>query len=230
MLRKITCTAVLLIVAVSFLLARENPDSRASEGKKTPKIEQWRGLHLLGYDSDAALETLAGQIPKLAELGLNVLILEVDYHYRFQSYPKLRQGRQQITPQGAAKLAAVCRKNGIRLIPQFQCLGHQSWKEETFPLLIVYPELDLTPGAFPGNEKIYCREWDPLNPKVNEIVFKLIDATIGLRVKPAVEAEGLDMDEMGVPGYVGVVDNLAMPELGGHAPIGVRKPVPAESR
>jgi hypothetical protein len=60
-------------------------------------------------------------------------------------------------------------------------------------------------------------------------MFKLIDVTIGLRVKPAVEAEGLDMDEMGVPGYVGVVDNLAMPELGGHTPVGVRKPVPAES-
>jgi len=64
------------------------------------------------------------------------------------------------------------------------------------------------------------------------VVFKLIDVTVGLRVKPTVEAEGLDMDEMGVPGYVGVVDNLAMPELGGHATMGVRKPATAaaESR
>jgi hypothetical protein len=170
MLRKLTCIAVPLIFVAGMLLA--------GEGKKAPKIEQWRGLHLLNYDSDAALETLAGQVPKLAEMGLNVLILEVDYHYRFQSYPKLRQGRQPITPEGAAKFAAVCRKNGIRLIPQFQCLGHQSWKGETFPLLTVYPELDLTPGAFPGNKDIYCREWDPLNPKVNEIVFKLIDEII----------------------------------------------------
>jgi Amt family ammonium transporter len=62
------------------------------------------------------------------------------------------------------------------------------------------------------------------------IVFKLIDVTIGLRVSAAVEAEGLDMDEMGVPGYVGVVDNLAMPELGGHPAMGMKKPLPAESR
>jgi Amt family ammonium transporter len=62
------------------------------------------------------------------------------------------------------------------------------------------------------------------------VVFKLIDATIGLRVKPAVEAEGLDMDEMGVPGYVGVVDNLAMPELGGHATMGVPKPATSPVR
>jgi ammonium transporter, Amt family len=62
------------------------------------------------------------------------------------------------------------------------------------------------------------------------IVFKLIDVTIGLRVKPAVEAEGLDMDEMGVPGYVGVVDNLGLPELSSHAPLGVAKALPAEGR
>jgi hypothetical protein len=28
------------------------------------------------------------------------------------------------------------------------------------------------------------------------------------------------MDEMGVPGYVGVVDHLGLPELTGHAPRG----------
>jgi hypothetical protein len=147
----------------------------ADKEKKTPKNQQWRGLHLINYESDKDLETLSSQIPKLAEMGLNVLILEVNYHFRFQSYPKLRQGRQPITPEGAAKFAAVCRKHGIRLIPLFQCLGHQSWAGTTFPLLTVYPELDLTPGAFPGNKGIYCREWDPTNPKVNEIVFKLLD-------------------------------------------------------
>jgi Amt family ammonium transporter len=52
------------------------------------------------------------------------------------------------------------------------------------------------------------------------IMFKLIDVTIGLRVRPEVEAQGLDMDEMGVPGYVGVVDNLALPELSGYSSVG----------
>ena len=52
------------------------------------------------------------------------------------------------------------------------------------------------------------------------VVFKLIDVTIGLRVRPAVEAEGLDLDEMGVPGYVGVVDNMGLPELADHGSLG----------
>ena len=72
----------------------------------------------------------------------------------------------------------ILRENGIELVPQFMCLGHQSWEKNTHALLRKYPELDLTPGAFPNNEGIYCREWDPMNPKTNEIVFALIDELI----------------------------------------------------
>jgi hypothetical protein len=161
-----------LIAMASRMVAEED------RPKAGGKVEQWRGLHLLGYNTDKDLEALGSQLPKLAELGLNVIVLEVDYHFQFNSHPKLRQGKAQVTPEGAAKFAADCRKHGIRLIPQFQCLGHQSWKEQTYPLLTVYPEFDLTPGAFPKNKGIYCREWDPLNPKVNEIVFKLVDDII----------------------------------------------------
>jgi len=45
------------------------------------------------------------------------------------------------------------------------------------------------------------------------VVFKLIDVVIGLRADPKAEVEGLDIPEMGVPGYVGVTDGLRMPEL-----------------
>ncbi|MSR77174.1 MAG: ammonium transporter [Candidatus Omnitrophica bacterium] len=39
---------------------------------------------------------------------------------------------------------------------------------------------------------------------VGYIVFKLIDVTVGNRVAPEDEIEGLDVPEMGVPGYVGI--------------------------
>ena len=45
------------------------------------------------------------------------------------------------------------------------------------------------------------------------VVFKLIDVVIGLRADPKAEIEGLDVPEMGTPGYVGVTDGLRMPEL-----------------
>jgi hypothetical protein len=164
------------IIFLGLILAASR--AAADDAKPGPKPGQWRGIHLISYNNDKDLDSLGTQIPKLAERGINVLILEINFHYRFESYPKLRDGSTPITPEGAGKLAALCRKNGIRLIPQFNCLGHQSWKETTFPLLTAYPDFDLTPNAFPKNKDIYCREWDPLNPKVNEVVFKLIDELI----------------------------------------------------
>ena len=142
------------------------------------QMKEWRALHVLNYNNDGDLERLAQDIPKLAEAGINVLILEVDYNFDFKSHPELRRGENPITKKGARKFAEVCRKFGIRLIPEFQSLGHQSWESETFPLLTVYPKFDLTPGAYPGNKDVYCREWDPLNPEVNRIVFKLLDEII----------------------------------------------------
>jgi hypothetical protein len=111
-------------------------------------------------------------------MGINVLILEVNYGFEYQSHPELRMGRSPITRDGARSFVETCRANGVRLIPQFNCVGHQSWAKTTFTFLTTYPELDLTPGAFPDNEDIYCREWDPLNPRVNEIIFPMLDELI----------------------------------------------------
>ena len=135
----------------------------------------WRAVHLISCKDDAGLEALAKELPQLAALGVNCLMIEVNYGFEFQSHPELRQGERQITKAGAAKFVRECRARGIEVVPQFQCLGHQSWAKNTGPLLTKYPELDLTPGAFPENKGIYCREWDPINPRTNEIVFALID-------------------------------------------------------
>ncbi len=142
------------------------------------KSKQWRGIHLLDYNTDSELDALGKNLEALAKQGINVIVLEVDYNFAFKSHPELRRGTNPITREGAGRFAALCRKFGIRLIPEFQSVGHQSWKAETFPLLTVYPQFDLTPGAFPKNEGIYCREWDVLNPEVWRIVFKLMDEII----------------------------------------------------
>jgi len=47
---------------------------------------------------------------------------------------------------------------------------------------------------------------------ISIIVYKLIDITIGNRVSAAAEVEGLDIPEMGVPGYVGIADEVISPE------------------
>jgi hypothetical protein len=164
---------------VAILLAAWITISSTCRAAKPPTAEKpWRALHVINYSTDDSLEKLAKQLPQLAGMGVNCLILEVNYGFEFQSHPELCNGRQIITKAGAKRLLAICRENGIELVPQFMCLGHQSWEKNTYPLLTKYPELDLTPGAFPNNEGIYCREWDPMNPKTNRIVFALIDELI----------------------------------------------------
>jgi glycosyl hydrolase family 20 len=142
------------------------------------KTNRWRAVHLLDYNTDTALDALGQNLEALAKQGINVIVLEVDYNFAFKSHPELRRGTDPITRDGARRFADLCKKFHIRLIPEFQSLGHQSWKAETFPLLTVYPKFDVTPGAFPNNEGIYCREWDPLNTEVWPIVFKLMDEII----------------------------------------------------
>ena len=141
-------------------------------------LQPWRAIHLLSYDTDADLDALAKNLEPLAKQGINVIILEIDYNFAFKSHPELRHGANPITREGARRFATACRKQNIRLIPEFQSLGHQSWKAETFPLLTVYPKFDLTPGEFPNNDGIYCREWDLQNPEVWRVVFDLMDEIV----------------------------------------------------
>lgn len=148
---------LLLFILIAMLFIAGCSSSRLSVGPQ--QGEKWRAIHLLNYNSDRDLVELEQLVPKLDSLGINVIILEVDYHFEFESHPELQQGDSLITKKGAREFAKLCRNNHIRLIPEFQSVGHQSWAEETFPLLTKYPELDLTPGAFPNNKDIYCREW-----------------------------------------------------------------------
>jgi Glycosyl hydrolase family 20, catalytic domain len=133
----------------------------------------WRGVHL-GLHNDQQTEALIDQLPKLSKLGANVLVVEVNYSFDYQSHPEIRPG-QFITKARAQELVAAARKEGINIIPQINCLGHQSWSRNTGELLKHYPRFDETPGQYPENKDIYCRSWCPQNPEVNKVIFALID-------------------------------------------------------
>jgi glycosyl hydrolase family 20 len=171
----------------------------ASAGPRPIKVDgPWCALHLLSFQNDADLQRIEAELPALASRGVNVLVLEVDYGFEFRSHPELRSSERPITRQGARRLVKAARRHGIRIVPEFQSLGHQSWAKETFTLLTRYPELDSTPAAFPQNEGIYCREWDPMNPRVYEIVYALVDEIID-----AFDADALHvgMDEVFLIGH-----------------------------
>ncbi|MBI9016385.1 MAG: family 20 glycosylhydrolase [Phycisphaerae bacterium] len=159
-------------IAIILSLALMIDISRADEIKKEP----WRGLHVMATNS-WEVERLTNVIDQLANIGVNVIIAEINYGFKYKKHPELAaqsaSSREQIN-----KLVAKCKDNNIRLIPQFQCLGHQSWASHTNTFLTKYPQYDETPNKYPGNKGIYCRSWCPLHPEVNPIIFDLMDELI----------------------------------------------------
>lgn len=113
----------------------------------------------------------------LAPLGVNVIVLEVGYNFAYKSHPELTQTKF-ITKADAQDLVRFCRARGIRVIPQFNCLGHQSWRHTLYPLLTQYRELEEPPDDTPEKPWTELRSWCPLHPQVNPIVFALIDELI----------------------------------------------------
>ena len=120
----------------------------------------------------------------LAPRGVNVLILRVDYNYEFKSHPELRN-KVTLSEGDVKKIVAVARKHGMKLVPQINLLGHQSWAGSLGNLLKVYPEFDETPQVqipvdykWPNEDGLYCKSYCPLHPGVHEVVFDLMDEIV----------------------------------------------------
>ncbi|RLD10362.1 MAG: hypothetical protein DRI44_06250, partial [Chlamydiae bacterium] len=111
----------------------------------------------------------------IAPAGFNVVILEITFNYEFD---KRLNKDGYLDKKAARSISKTCEKNGIELIPLLQCMGHQSWGKTVSQLLKVYPEFDETPGKYPDNKGIYSRSWCPLHPKINKVVFKMMDEII----------------------------------------------------
>jgi len=118
---------------------------------------------------------------ELAPRRVNTLILRVDYAYQYESHPELRD-KDSLSKAEVKKLVAACKASGIRLIPQVNLLGHQSWASDCGKLLEVYPDFDETPWVkfpekyqWPNPDRLYCKSYCPLHPKVHGVVFAIVD-------------------------------------------------------
>ncbi len=178
-----TKSAIALGLAALSVIGLSLPETAAgqepSAGKPASSTDtEWRGVHMMSPGRRGLPLLKRAITEKLAPMGVNVLILEVNYGFAFQSHPELGGGENALRVEDARDLAETCRKLRIRLVPMLNCLGHQSWAQTTAPLLAKHPELDESPGVPKNNKGIYCRSWCPLHPDVNMIVFALIDELI----------------------------------------------------
>lgn len=169
--------SLLATVAVSCLalaaLAAPPPGPARADAVKLPI----RGIHLSApskRDLPAALVFIREALPKE---GVNTLILEFDFSFDFRSRPEFADP-SALGSNEVRQIVAACRAQGIELIPQINCLGHQSWAKQNGRLLQKHPEFDETPGKYPGNTNIYCRSYCPLHPEVHAVMFDLVNELV----------------------------------------------------
>lgn len=118
---------------------------------------------------------------ELAPRKINTLILRADYNYQYKSHPELI-ANPALSEAEAKKIVKACRQNNIRIIPQINLLGHQSWAGQLEKLLEVYPQFDETPQVkmpekyvWPNADNLYCKSYCPLHPDVHKVLFDVID-------------------------------------------------------
>jgi hypothetical protein len=159
------------------------------------KNKTWRAIHFTSLNLPGLKQCIT---EVLAPRGFNVLILEVDYRFQFKSHPELADPKG-LTREQVRQLVEFGRRYGLRIVPLLNCVGHQSpIRGKASALLKAYPQFDETPTIPQENRVIYCREWCPLHPDVNEVVFALMDELID-----AFDADALHvgMDEIFLVGF-----------------------------
>ena len=156
------------------------------------------GLSLSGWAQDSIVRGFSIKAPEAAEVPafldfidqvlaprqVNTLLLRVDYNFAYQSHPELRN-ESTLSQAQVDQLVAACRARGIRIVPQINLLGHQSWHSEAGNLLQVYPQFDETPAidlpetyVWPNADGLYCKSYCPRHPEVHAVVFALVDEIV----------------------------------------------------
>ncbi len=144
----------------------------------------YRGLAIAAPPPAAVDRFVTFMEQELAPRGVDLLVLRVDHDFEFQSHPELRSDNPLSLAQ-VRRIAEAARRHDIRVIPQINLLGHQSWHGTLGKLLSVYPQFDETPHVempeqweWPNEDGLYCKSYCPLHPEVHDVVFALVDELV----------------------------------------------------
>lgn len=149
------------------------------------------GYHLKITSKKDLMDSVEGTITNLAPLGLTHLVMEINNNFQFNSHPEI--SASDITAEDLSIACDRLNKEGIEVIPLYNCIGHQGWETRN-SLLIAHPEFDETPHIPDDkllasvHEKVgdkwmstYTPAWCCNEPKVYEVVIpaldELVDAT-----------------------------------------------------
>jgi len=156
------------------------------------------GLYLIlrGWGREEA-DALEGLLALMPGLGYDTLILEVGGHFAYTSHPEAREDNVLVAAD-VKRLVSASNQHGLRMIPAYNCLGHQSHREKAHALLRAHPEFNEQPDLnFDNFSFVNFYSWCPRHPDVWPFVFDLLDELVD-----AFDADGLHvgMDEVFVIG------------------------------
>ena len=169
------------LLVLSALLAALSLPAATPAADPIDELLPVRGLAIQAPQRSQMNDFLKFVEGELVPAHFNLLILRVDWGYAYASHPELRDP-DPLTREDVQRIVAVCRNRGIRLVPQINLLGHQSWAKQTHALLREYPEFDENPSVktenytdWPNPEGLYCKSYCPLHPEVHKVVFDVVD-------------------------------------------------------
>ena len=151
--------------------------------EKLDEIIPVRGICLSIPENDKVDEFVKFINEELVPKRVNTMVLMIHYNYEFKSHPELAS-ENAISKGDLKKIVKACQDGNIRLIPQINLLGHQSWRSRVFTLLEKYPQFNETPEVVlpaegePNPEGYYCLSYCPLHPDVHDVVFDLVDEIV----------------------------------------------------
>ncbi len=134
-----------------------------------------RGIHV-GCGSRDAVSAAERLLEEIApRLGFNWVVLGVTGHFAYRSHPEAAEP-DSMDAADARRLAKLAGDSGITLVPEYNCLGHQSFKDKPHALLRAHREFNEAPDMdMEAFEFHNFYSWCPNRPGVYGIVFDLID-------------------------------------------------------
>jgi len=168
---------LLAFIASTFILTNAQ--------EKLDELLPIRGIELAAPDREDLDAFVKFIEEELVPLNVNTLLIRIDWNYEYKSRPEL-QGDDPLTKAEIKKIVKACQAGGIRIIPQINLLGHQSWFSNVGKLLEEYPEFNETPHVptdqgidkWPNEYGLYCLSYCPLHPDLHEVVFDVVDEIV----------------------------------------------------
>jgi len=126
------------------------------------RIISHRGIHLDCKGAPLPIDVLLGEIERMAQWGINLLLIEYEDAFPYQFDPQIRSPNAY-TPEQVAELLNKCKSLGIDVVPLVQTFGHMEFvlKHDR------YAELSQTPRC----PQSIC----PCLPEARELVLKMVD-------------------------------------------------------